>query len=233
MASISTISIIGIIYVLVGPRGRENSDMLISLIPFVLIIFGIKFLPYLWFYWSIYGNSIAVGPHQYPQIYRVVKQASEFLDIPMPIVLVLPGHGSFDVYVTKKFTGRGMILLTSNLVDEFSSRPSSREFMMYVGRQLGHIKAGHFRWWFLKEVFGPLSLWFYAAWRRRCHFTADRLGLLAAGQLEAAMNALYIITAGPAIAPSTNYSEVLEQRRVIFESLWARVQLSFSRYPYI
>jgi Zn-dependent protease with chaperone function len=233
MSSVSLIVITGIMFLLIGVSSSGGESIVVQLLPFFLILLAYKLFPYLAFYWSVYGNCIAVGPNQYPQIYRVIKDACQFLDISMPTVLILQGHGAFDLYVAKRFSRRGVILITSNLVDEFSNLPSSREFMMYVGRQLGHIKAGHFRWWFFKEVFGPLSLWFYAAWRRRCHFTADRVGLLAAGQLEAAMQALYILTVGPSVAPSTNFREIVDQRSVLFESFWARVQLSFRTYPYM
>src|SRR5262245_60489836 len=113
-------------------------------------------------YWFIYGHGIAVGPTQYPQIYRVVKAASEYLDIPMPTIIVLQGHGLFELLVAKRFTRRGIIILTSNMMDEFSRKQSSREFMMYVGRQLGHLKAGHFRLWFFKDVIGLFALFFHS-----------------------------------------------------------------------
>jgi hypothetical protein len=118
------------------------------------------------------------------------------------------------------------------MIDEFSKRPSSRELMMFVGRQLGHIKARHFHLWILKDSMGRFAFFFYQAWKRRCNFTADRIGLLVTGEMEAAERALYMITVGSGIAPSTNFDDVKEQRARLFESPWSWLRLAFASYPY-
>ena len=64
-------------------------------------------------------------------------------------------------------------------------------------------------------------------------FTADRIGMLVAGELPAAERALSIRTVGGGIAPSTNYDEVREQRTRLFESPWSWIKLAFESYPYI
>ncbi len=192
----------------------------------------------LWLSWKLsyahlQGSCIKVGENQYPQIYRTIKDASEILEIPVPEILIMQGHGFFELQVAKRYSRRGLIIITSNMLDEFSKTASSREFLMFVGRQLGHIKAGHFRFWFFKETVGQFALFLYSAWSRRCHYTADRVGLLLTGELEAAKQALYIITAGAKIAPSTSYEALLEQRTILFESHWAWWRLIFSSYPYM
>jgi len=105
--------------------------------------------------------------------------------------------------------------------------------MMFVGRQLGHLKAGHFKWWFFKDVIGLLAFPFRLAYWRRCHFTADKIGLLVAGDLTAAEQALCMITVGVRTASGTNIDEVLEQRTRLFESWWSWLNLAFSAYPYM
>lgn len=191
-----------------------------------------------WIAWKLFmsyliGNSIEVSSTQYPQIHRVVKQASDYLNILMPTVLILQGHGLFELFVARKFSRRGFIIITSNMLDEFAGQPSSREFMMFIGRQLGHIAAGHFRLRFFKDVIGRFSFFFYLAWKRRCNFTADNIGLLAAGDLFAAEQALIMITAGARIAPGTNFDAVVEQRNRLFESIFSWIRLMFSSYPYM
>jgi predicted nucleotide-binding protein/Zn-dependent protease with chaperone function len=200
--------------------------------------YGLMIAATLWISWKltyamIYGNSIEVGPNQYPQIYAIVKSASEFLEVPLPTVLIMQGHGVFELFVAKRFTRRGLIIVTSNMLDEFCNRPTSREFMMFIGRQLGHIKAGHFKHWFFTDVIGCLAIFFHQAYWRRCHFTADRIGLLAAGDLNSAEQALCILTVGARSAPGTNIEQVNEQRTRHFESIWSWLQLSIARYPYI
>jgi Zn-dependent protease with chaperone function len=202
-----------------------------------LAFLGFLFWTVSWVSWKllfsyIYGNSIEITASQYPQIYQVVKQASELLNIAVPTVLIMQGHGMFELFVAKRFTRRGFIILTSNMVDEFAKRPTSRELMMFVGMQLGHIKAGHFDYWFFKDVVGYAALLFHTAWKRRCRLTADRIGLLTAGKLYAAEQALFMITAGARIATGTNYDAIVEQRTKLFESIWAWVRLGFSTFPY-
>jgi Zn-dependent protease with chaperone function len=204
----------------------------------VILAYGALFALMLWISWKltfawVWGHGVEVGPNQFPQIYKIVKEAAERLQVPVPTVLILQGHGVFELFVAKRFTRRGLILITSNMLDEFVKRPSSREFMMFIGRQLGHIKAGHFRFWFFKDVIGRFALLFHSAWWRRCHLTADRIGMLVAGDLISAQQALCIITVGARSAPGINIDEVIEQRTKLFESFWSWLQLGISTYPFM
>jgi hypothetical protein len=162
-----------------------------------------------------------------------VNEASRLLDVTPPTVLVMQGHGLFEVLVAKRFSRKGFIILTSNLVDDLSEFGSSRELMFFVGRQIGLVASGYFRYWFIKSTIGKLAFPFHAAWERRCQFTADRLGLMVAGDLVAAEQALIIITAGRNVAASTNLDALREQRREHFESVWSWIQLAISTYPYM
>lgn len=204
----------------------------------VLLAYTVAGLAAVWINWKLLlarllGHCIEVGPRQYPQIHSVIRQAADYLAIPVPQVFVMQGHGMFEIFVAKLFSRNGVIILTSNLIDEFAKKPTSREFMMFVGRQLGHIKAGHFRLWFFKNVIGLGALFFWSAWRRHCHITADRIGLLCAGNLYAAEQALLMITVGTELAPGTNFDAVQEQRERLSQSFWAWLQKIFSTYPHM
>ena len=204
----------------------------------VIAFYAFIFIVFAWIGWKLLlarllGHSLEVGPKQYPQIHSVIQQASNFLGIPAPRVFVIQGHGMFELFVAKRFSRNGIIILTSNLVDEFAKKPSSREFMMFVGRQLGHIKAGHFDLWFFKNVIGVLALFFYSAWKRHCHITADRIGLLCAGNLYSAEQALLMLTVGTGLAPGTNFEAVREQREGLRGNFWAWLEKIFSTYPYM
>jgi Zn-dependent protease with chaperone function len=192
----------------------------------------------LWTSWQLFlsilhGHSIKVGPNQYPQLYSLVTEASEVLGITAPTVFILQGHGLFELLVARRFSRRGILMITSNMLDELTEHRSSRELMFFIGRQLGLIATGYFRYWTLKHTIGQFSFFFYWAWKRRTHMTADRLGLLVAGDLYAAEQALLIITAGSGVAPSTNIQAIKEQRTELFERFWAWIQLGLSSYPYM
>lgn len=205
----------------------------LAIVGYGALIAAVSWMSWKLTYAAIYGHGIEVGPNQFPQIYNIVKEAADRLEVPVPTVLILQGHGIFELFVAKRFTRRGLIVITSNMLDEFVQRPDSREFMMFIGRQLGHLKAGHFRLWFFKDVIGLLAFFFHAAYWRRCHLTADRIGLLVAGKLGPAEQALCIITVGARSAPGTNIDEVVEQRTRLFEGFWSWIQLGISQYPYM
>src|SRR5262249_45135914 len=95
-----------------------------------------------WISWKLtlaflLGHSIKVGPTQYPQIHALVNDASEILRIKPPTVLVMQGHGLFEALVARRFSGRGILILTSNMLDDLTENRSSRELMFFIGRQLG------------------------------------------------------------------------------------------------
>jgi hypothetical protein len=162
-----------------------------------------------------------------------VTEASDVLGIYAPTVFILQGHGIFELFVARRFSRRGILMITSNMLDDLTEHRSSRELMFFIGRQLGLIATGYFSFWTIKHTIGQFSLFFYWAWQRRTHMTADRLGLLVAGDLYAAEQALLILTAGSGIAPSTNIQAIKEQRTELFDRFWAWIQLGLSRYPYM
>jgi Predicted nucleotide-binding protein containing TIR-like domain len=206
---------------------------------FFIVVGVILFFALLtWIGWKLtfaflLGHSIKVGPTQYPQIHYLVTDASEILGVDPPTVLITQGHGLFEALIAKRFSRRSLLILTSNLLDDLTEHGSSRELMFFVGRQLGLMANGYFRLWPLKHILGQFSLFFYWAWQRRSHMTADRLGLLVAGDLYAAEQALVIITAGSGISQNINLEALKEQRTELFDSFWSWIQLGVSAYPYI
>jgi hypothetical protein len=71
-------------------------------------------------YWFIYGNSILVSATQYPQLYRAIETTCDYIDLsPRPECFVLHGEGLFELFLIKRFTKRGILIFTSELVDSF------------------------------------------------------------------------------------------------------------------
>jgi hypothetical protein len=134
--------------------------------------------------------------------------------VPTPTVIVFAGSGLIELIVAKRFTRRGFIIVTSNLIDALIEGGTSRELMMLVGRQLGHIKAGHFRYWFLKDVIGAFTGLIHRAYWRRCQ-------------------SLLIVTVGPKLASHTSADEIERQAEDLRDRFWPRLQRWLSEYPYI
>jgi hypothetical protein len=147
-------------------------------------------------------RQYASGPRKYPQIHALVSDASELLGISPPTVVILQGHGLFEVMVARRFSRRGLLIITSDMLDDLTEHGSSRELMFFIGRQLGLIATGYFDYWFFKHTVGQFALLFHLAWLRRCHLMADRLGLLVCGDALASEQALLLITAAAASRPT-------------------------------
>jgi len=84
----------------------------------------------------LHGHAIKVGPNQYPQIHVLVTEASTVLGIDPPTVFILQGHGVFELFVARRFSRRGILMITSNLLNDLTEHRSSRELMFFIGEVL-------------------------------------------------------------------------------------------------
>ncbi len=135
------------------------------------------------------GSSVRVHELQYPRVFTIVKGACAALDIPMPSVFVRE-----DNYVPVVALGFGepyALVLSSHWIELFADD----ELSFMIGRELGHIAAGHTRFHSLLSVNGnenPLISLIFGAWLRRCALTCDKVGLLCCGSIDAAIRAMGI-----------------------------------------
>ncbi|MFY9719276.1 MAG: RDD family protein [Candidatus Cybelea sp.] len=133
------------------------------------------------------GSSVRIHRTQYPRVFSIVQQACAALEIPMPMIFVRE-----DNYVPAVALGFGVpyaLVLSSHWVELFADD----ELTFVIGRELGHIAAGHTRFHSLLSVNGnenPVVSLIFGAWLRRCALTCDRIGLLCCGSLDAAIRAL-------------------------------------------
>lgn len=190
-------------------------------------------LAWLGFALTISRDCIRIGPNQYPHIYNVIRTASQRLGIDTPIVYVMHGRGQASFAEARRFNRRGFLIVTGAMMDEFSRRPESREFMMFIGTQLAHIRFGHLNYWFARNVIGVFSGPIYFAWRRRCCITADRVGLLCSGDVGAAQRSMLIDAVGSGLAPATNFRAIEDQREEARHNMLWRLVNMFSSEPTI
>ncbi|MBV8720898.1 MAG: RDD family protein, partial [Candidatus Eremiobacteraeota bacterium] len=91
------------------------------------------------------------------------------------------------------------------------------ELAFAVGRELGHIAAGHTRFLSLLSVNGnenPLISLIFGAWLRRCTTTCDKIGLLCCGSLDAAVRSMGV-SAFHEFARKVDYDVFAEQQAEI------------------
>jgi Zn-dependent protease with chaperone function len=135
------------------------------------------------------GSSVMIHEAQYPRVFSIVRRACAALEIPMPLVFVRE-----DIFVPAAALGFGepyALVLSSNWIEHFQDD----ELAFVIGRQLGHIAAGHTRFLSLLSVNGnenPIIALIFGAWLRCCDYTCDRVGLLVCGSLDAAMRAIAV-----------------------------------------
>ena len=111
------------------------------------------------------------------------------LEIPMPAIFVR--EDNFVPAVALGFGEPYALVFSGHWVEVFSDD----ELAFIVGRELGHIAAGHTRFHSLLSVNGnenPLVSLIFGAWLRRCALTCDKIGLLCCGSIHAAIRAMGI-----------------------------------------
>jgi Zn-dependent protease with chaperone function len=135
------------------------------------------------------GSSVRVHETQYPRVFAIVKRTCAALEIPMP--LVFAREDNFVPVAALGFGEPYALVLSSHWIEVF--RDDELAFM--IGRELGHIAAGHTRFLSLLSINGnenPFISLIFGAWLRRCTLTCDKVGLLCCGTLDAAIRAIAV-----------------------------------------
>ena len=136
------------------------------------------------------GSSVLIHEAQSPEIFAIVKRQCAALGLPLPLVFVRQ-----DPLVPAAAIGFGepySLVLSSDYLEEFRED----ELSFVIGRQLGHIAAGHVRYQSLLSINGnenALVSLIFGPWLRRCELTCDKVGLICCGSLDAATRAIAIL----------------------------------------
>jgi hypothetical protein len=157
------------------------------------------------------GSSVHVHQTQYPRVFEIVKNACAALEIPMPLIFVREDNNV--PVVALGFGAPYALVLSSRWIEVFADD----ELSFMVGRELGHIAAGHTRFHSLLSVNGnenPLIALIFGAWLRRCALTCDKVGLLCCGSLDAAIRAMGV-AAFHEFARRVDYQAFAEQQAEI------------------
>lgn len=134
------------------------------------------------------GTSIRAHERQLPELHKVVQRCAQLLRLPMPHVFV---RDDLFVCITGMGLGQPYSLALSS---QWLPHLEEDEVAFLVGSELGHIAAGHTRLTSLFSASGkenPLVALVFGAWLRRTEYTADRVGLLCCGSLDAAIRAIF------------------------------------------
>lgn len=202
--------------------------ILLFALPFVFL----SWLVGLYFRVIIYGNSVKVTERQYSELYKLIAQHSQRLNlIKVPEVFILNGSGFVNAFAIS-FVSTKYVILMSDLVDLMLQRNKIDELSMIIAHELGHHAAGHTNSWknlLLKpSKFIPFL---GAAYSRACELTADRIGYVLTKNFSASQNALVTIALGSeSLADDTNIDEFLLQENEI-PKFMGFIHKIFSTHP--
>lgn len=174
------------------------------------------------------GSSVRVHQRQYPRVFTIVRRACAALEIPMPLVFVRE-----DNYVPVVALGFGepyALVVSSHWVELFADD----ELSFMIGRELGHIAAGHTRFHSLLSVNGnenPIVSLIFGAWLRRCALTCDKVGLLCCGSVDSAIRAMGIASFHE-FGRKVDYEAFAEQHAEVQADSVLRWGESLSSEPY-
>jgi len=150
---------------------------------------------------QLMGSYLRASQDCFPHLYRAVQEGCEILDVPKrPTVYIQPGGlNAFTAGVEQP-----ILVFNAGLIDAMTEE----ELRFVVGHELGHIKSGHVLYYqiamllpVLAEVVGaatfgigsllsfPLEV-ALVRWQRMSELTADRAGLLACQDVNAATTAM-------------------------------------------
>ncbi|WP_297901439.1 M48 family metallopeptidase [uncultured Parabacteroides sp.] len=152
------------------------------------------------------GSSYHVTEDSCPELFHLVKEAASILDVAdLPRVYLEWNYG-INGYTTG-YKETTMMVLNTGVIDLMSDM----EQTFVIGHELGHIKSKHVIYHtmgslltnFISEVpiIGFISDKLFSIalmrWSRMSEFTADRAGLLACQDLDAAMKAIIKMSGVP------------------------------------
>jgi Zn-dependent protease with chaperone function len=168
------------------------------------------------------GGTVRAGESQYRHIHDIVRDSAYILDLPeVPEVYVTqdPSPNAMTIGVDTPF-----IVLNSGLIDLLDDE----ELRFVIGHEVGHVLSGHavyrtmamiltnlgarIAWLPLGNIAIAAILMGLNEWQRKSELSADRAGLLAGQDIEAAKRALMKLAGGARLS-EMDAESFLEQAR--------------------
>ncbi|MEM1252941.1 MAG: M48 family metallopeptidase [Cyanobacteria bacterium P01_H01_bin.21] len=172
------------------------------------------------FYLENIATSVLVGPKQLPDIYQLLVEACEILDIETP-QLYIKQHPAPNAYTFAMRGKQPFIVVHTSLVELLNER----ELQAVIGHELGHLKCDHGVYLTLANLIalaasqlplGPVLAQNLQSqileWVRCAEFTCDRAALLVSQEASVVASVLMKLTGGsPTLSPQLNLEAFLEQ----------------------
>jgi Zn-dependent protease with chaperone function len=177
---------------------------------------------------TMYLNNIAasvqLGPQQLPDIYQLLVEACQILDLEVP-QLYLKQHPAPNAYTMAMRGKKPFVVVHTSLVDLLTPA----ELQAVFAHELGHLKCEHGVYLTLANIMlltaggiipglGATIQKQMLAWVRCAEFSCDRAALLVAQDPKVVASVLMKLSGGsPTLAPLLNVEAFLEQARAYEE----------------
>ncbi len=183
---------------------------------------------------SAVGTLVRVGPRQFHEIHEAGTIAAARLS--SPVVPIYVKRSSEQNIYTLGLSSPPLIVITSSMIDQMSNE----SLQFFIGREIGHIRAGH-AW--LRTLLRPLGSGIpvigklldsviFGDWMNRTEFTADRAGFIACDSLTVSVSTMLKFGVGTALFQKLDIREFLEQINDV-RSVGGRVTEIVSEQPYL
>jgi Zn-dependent protease with chaperone function len=155
------------------------------------------------------GSHLRVTADNFPTVHDQVRAACDVLDLPKRPEIYIAAGGDINAFTAG--VDHTIIVLNAGAVDLLSDD----ELFYVIGHEVGHIKSGHVLYYQIAEFLPVIAEIIGAAtfgigeilgaglqvallnWKRMSEFTADRAGLLACQDANAAITAMMKIAGLP------------------------------------
>lgn len=201
----------------------------VSVVGFVyVIIFALFFfVSHLYMVSHIRGSAVRIGPEQFPEIHaRIEALCTQFGFKTIPEAYIQQAGGVLNAFAMR-FLRSNMIILYSELLEACGTDTGARD--MIIAHELGHIRAGHLKWHWLKAP-GLMVPFLGSAYSRAREYTCDRYGLAGAGTKEGALKGLTLLAAGGKYGALVNVKVFAEQKALLNTGLMT-IGEWFSSHP--
>jgi Zn-dependent protease with chaperone function len=157
------------------------------------------------------GTSVRLHERQLPTPYAIATRCARTLGLAVPHVFVR--EDPYSCVTSVGLEEPYAIVVSSTWLPHLDDD----ELTFLIGRELGHVAAGHTRITSLFSASGkenPFISAVFGAWMRRTEYTADRIGLLCCGSIDAAARAIFTC-AFRQVSKKVDYTAFRDQREEV------------------
>jgi uncharacterized tellurite resistance protein B-like protein len=179
-------------------------------------------------------SALRLGPALAPDAFSALEETRRVLGLEARIELYCVASKEINAFVVPPEDGVISIGLTSEALE----RLDPAEVRFVLGHELGHLLFDHLRLaadgMLSDERLTPVHVARLCAWMRYAELTADRVGLLAADDFDAAVRAFFKLTSGLSAAHYLSHADDCARQLAELEAkqMESTEQDWFSTHPY-